>query len=381
MSSLPQEVVIPGLVDLHVHPRDFGQSSKEDFESASRAAIAGGVTTFGAMPNYEPELEVRPYNLTNMTNLHRRAEGRIYGDVGMWAAAQPQYDNVGDLEFILPRAIGTKFYIEPTQGNDQLFAVREFLPAARRIHELDPTSLIAAHAEDETIEETIGRIAGDLAHPLLIPHVNNRFVLDAIIRAKKKGWPVYAEACPHHMFMTEDDVVLLGWYARMKPRLASQEDQDYRWHNLTWFNTFGTDHAPHTMGEKDITNELNPEGNTGIDDVKSFGVPGLEAMLPLLLQAVEDGKLTRHQLIQMASVNPRRLIGLTPTAPSTSVRVSMERYEFSDADVRSKCGWSPYAMLGKQVTGRVIQVDLRGQIIYRDGVFTEPPQGQVLKAA
>lgn len=381
--SVPSEVVLPGVVDLHVHPRDFGQSHKEDFETCSRAAIAGGVVVAGAMPNYEPDLEVRPYNPQNMRALHDRASGRIYCDFGMWAAAQPHHDNVGELEHVLPLAIGTKFYIEPTTGNDQQLAVEAFMPAARRIHELDPTSLIAAHAEDETIEETIGRIAGDLDHPLLIPHVNNRFVLDAIIKAKKKDLPVYAEACPHHLFMTEADVVTMGWYARMKPRLGTRADQDYLWANIDWIDTFGTDHAPHTRAEKDEANRLNPEGRTGAEDVKSFGVPGLEALLPLLLQAEREGKLTPKQLVEKTSTTPRRLIGIEPD-PGSTVRVSMEEYGFSESDVHSKCGWSPYA--GRTVTGRVLQVDLHGTPVYRrgegvDGFLLDHPTGQVLKAA
>lgn len=376
MSSFP-EVVLPGLVDLHVHFRDFDQSYKEDFETGTKAAVAGGVVTAGAMPNYEPEFEVRPYRRANMLNLHARARGRIACDVGMWAAAQPQYDNVGQLEHVLPYSIGTKFYIEITQGNPTRVAVRDFKPAAKRIHELDPGSLIAAHAEDETIEDTIGMIAGDLGHPLLIPHVNNRFVLDAIMKAKHNDQPVYAEACPHYLFMTEADVQQLGWFARMRPWLGTQEDQDYLWSNIDVFDTIGTDHAPHTKREKATANIANLEGETSEGKKTSFGVPGLEAMLPLMLQAVREGKITPLQLVQKTSINPRRLIGLSPE-PTSSVKVSMETYEFSDADVKSKCGWSPYAMLGRQVTGRVVQVDIRGETVYRNGNYSRPLAGRVL---
>lgn len=377
---MSREVVLPGLVDLHVHPRDFAQSYKEDFETATQAAIAGGVVAIGAMPNYEPDLEVRPYNRANMLNLHARARGRIACDVGMWAAAQPHHDNVGELEHILGYSIGTKFYIEVTQGNSTKVAVNDFRPAATQIHAVAPRSVIAAHAEDETIEDTIGMIAGDLNHPLLIPHVNNRFMLDVIKKAKQKELPVFAEVCPHHLCMTEQDVEKLGWFARMKPWLSTQADQDYLWANIDVFDTIGTDHAPHTREEKAAANIANLEGEIGEGKVTSFGVPGLEAMLPLMLQAVREGKMTPEQLIQKTSVNPRRLIGL-PDEPGSSVKVAMETYEFSDRDVRSKCGWSPYALLGRQVTGRVVQVDMRGTTVFRNGVYNSPLAGRVLHDA
>jgi dihydroorotase-like cyclic amidohydrolase len=150
------------------------------------------------------------------------------------------------------------------------------------------------------------------------------------------------------------------------------------WANIEFIDTIGTDHAPHTKAEKDEANRLNPEGKTGKDDKKSFGVPGLEAMLPLMLRAVEDGKLTPQQLVYKTSSRPRELIGL-PKDSASSIRVSMEQYEFSEEDVKSKCGWSPY--IGQEVVGRVVQVDLHGKVVYRNGEFVEAPQGQVLKAA
>jgi dihydroorotase-like cyclic amidohydrolase len=374
-----REITMAGLTDLHVHPRDFAQSYKEDFESCTQAALASGVTTVAAMPNYEPALEVRPYNLQNMFALHRRTDGHRYTDVMFWASAQPEYDNVRDLAAILPLAVGIKFYIEPTQGNDTLYAVRAFEPVTRQTHELNPKKVIAAHAEDDTIEETIGMIAGDYNQPLLIPHVNNRFVLDAILRAKAKDLPVFAEVCPHHLFMTEADVETMGWRARMKPPLGSLEDQEYLWANIDKIDTIGTDHAPHTVAEKDEADRLNPEGLTGEDDMKSYGVPGLDAMLPLLLHEVMYGytgkpRLTFNQLFKMTNSNPRKLVGL-PTANPHTIKVSTETYEFSEADVRSKAGWSPY--IGRTVTGKVTEVKMRGKVVYDHGTFSEP-SGQIL---
>jgi len=377
-----ETITLGGMTDLHVHARDFGQAEKEDFETCTKAALAGGVDTIGAMPNYEPKFVVRPYSLQNMRALHARARGRIYSDVGMWAVAQPEFDNVGELEHMLPLSIGTKVYIEPTQGNDTHYDVLDFLPIARRHHELEPNKLFAAHAEDDTIEDAIGYIAGDIGQRLYIPHVNNRFVLEAIMKAKGSGLPVFAEVGPHHLLMTEENVRLLGWFARMKPPLATQEDQDFLWANLKSIDTIGTDHAPHIRSEKIEAQRQNPEGLTGSEYKKCYGVPGLDTTLPLLLHEIIYGyrgqpRLTFNQLHRLTITNPRQLIGLSASSHA-SLTINTETYELMPQHVRSKCGWSPYE--GWPVTGRVERVVRNGATLFENGTFA-PPQGKVLQEA
>ncbi len=387
---------LPGLIDMHVHLRDPGAPDKETFESGTKAAIAGGIVAVYDMPNNPSKDLNNPYQ--NRTDTFENtcwkrtlAKGKAFSDLGIYgeynpAAAQARLEfceqnslfipknRFSDLGYMAALVSAWKFYIEITQGNDQVQSVETFRAAAEYIHQISPKKVIAAHVEDESAEDAIGMIAQDLEHPFHIPHANNRYLLELAIKAKKEELDVTVGVCPHHLFLTEDDVPKLGWRGRMKPPLASQEDQDFLWNHLDDIDIFETDHAPHTIEEKDKADQENPEGNP--DGTTSYGVPGLEAMLPLLLQAIEDKKLTREQLIEKTSTNPAKRMGYK-VDPKTEVTVMMQKYEFSEADVRSKCGWSPY--VGKMVTGRVIQVDLHGQTVYSGGQFTtKKGQGQIL---
>jgi carbamoyl-phosphate synthase/aspartate carbamoyltransferase/dihydroorotase len=125
---------------------------------------------------------------------------------------------------------------------------------------------------------------------------------------------------------------------------------------------FATDHAPHTLAEKDGENPPP-------------GFPGVETMLPLLLTAVSDGRLTINQIIQKSVTNPRRIFSL-PEQPETWVEVDEKaKYEIRAADLHSRCGWTPFE--GRQVKGRVRRVVLRGKDAFQDGkVLAEPGYGR-----
>src|SRR3990167_7708126 len=235
---------------MHVHLRQPGQEIKETFETGTKSALAGGVVAVFDMPNNAHDW--RPYTHQRLVGKRALARGNAYVDIGFYAGSQPEDNNEGHLWAMQPLTHGLKFYIEPTTGNETEHNVNNFRDAATKWHEVaKPTQRIIAHAEDRAIDATIGLIAGEIGHPLHIPHVNNRFVLEAVMAAKKNGLPVTAGVCPHHLFMTEKDVPRLGWKARMKPPLATQEDQDFLWANLDAIDVFETDHAPHTIDEKD----------------------------------------------------------------------------------------------------------------------------------
>jgi carbamoyl-phosphate synthase/aspartate carbamoyltransferase/dihydroorotase len=129
---------------------------------------------------------------------------------------------------------------------------------------------------------------------------------------------------------------------------------------------FATDHAPHTLEEKDSDNPPP-------------GFPGVETILPLLLTAVHDGRLTVNQIIEKMHTNPKRIFNL-PKQPETWVEVDEnETYEIHAADLHSRCGWTPFE--GWQVKGRVMRVVLRGQEAFKDGkVLAEPGYGSNVRA-
>lgn len=152
----------------------------------------------------------------------------------------------------------------------------------------------------------------------------------------------------------------------VRPRLATQKDLDALWENLDVIDCFATDHAPHTAEEKDSENPPP-------------GFPGLETLLPLLLNAVSDSRLMIPDIIQKSVINPRRIFNL-PEQPETWVEVDENAsYEIHASDLHSRCGWTPFE--GWKVKGRVNRVVLRGREAFKDGkVLAEPGYGQNVRA-
>ncbi len=151
----------------------------------------------------------------------------------------------------------------------------------------------------------------------------------------------------------------------VRPRLATQSDVDALWENLDVIDCFATDHAPHTVAEKD--SETPPPG-----------FPGLETMLPLLLTAVNEKRLTLDFLIEKLHTAPRHIFNM-PEQPETWVEVDENaEYEIRAADMHSRCGWTPFE--GWKVKGKVTKVVLRGKVAYEDGkVLAEPGSGRNIR--
>jgi carbamoyl-phosphate synthase/aspartate carbamoyltransferase/dihydroorotase len=166
---------------------------------------------------------------------------------------------------------------------------------------------------------------------------------------------VSCEVTPHHLFLNEADAKRLGPLGDMRPRLTRQSDVDALWaHINTTIDCVASDHAPHTLAEKQKSENPPP------------GVPGLESTLPLLLTAAAEGRLSYERLIALLAVNPRRIYGL-PEQPETWVEIDpQESYIFPDHSLYTKCGWSPFS--GISVKGRIRKVVLRGKEVVKDGI-------------
>jgi dihydroorotase-like cyclic amidohydrolase len=173
---------------------------------------------------------------------------------------------------------------------------------------------------------------------------------------------VTCEVCPHHLFLTRDDIPAISQghpgRGEVRPRLATQEDVDALWKNLEVIDCFATDHAPHTLAEKDGENPPP-------------GFPGLETMLPLLLSAVNAGRLTVDDLILRMYTNPRKIFSL-PDQPETWIEVDENAaYEIKAGEMHSRCGWTPFE--GWKVKGRIRRVVLRGMEACKDGKILAIP--------
>jgi carbamoyl-phosphate synthase/aspartate carbamoyltransferase/dihydroorotase len=228
---------------------------------------------------------------------------------------------------------------------------------------------IVAHAESRSMAAVI-LMAAIYHRPVHIAHVSLKEEILLIKAAKERGIQVTCEVCPHHLFLTRDDLPAISrghpGRGEVRPRLASKEDVGALWQNLEVIDCFATDHAPHTLAEKDGENPPP-------------GFPGLETALPLLLTAVADKRLTIDDLLLRMVANPRRIFGL-PDQPDTWIEVDPEtRGEIHAAEMRSRCGWTPFE--GWKVKGRVRKVILRGKAAFEDGVvLAEPGDGLNLRA-
>ena len=202
--------------------------------------------------------------------------------------------------------------------------------------------------------------------PVHLCHISLRSEILLIKAAKARGIPVTCEVTPHHLFLSQDDIPAIGsGRAEVRPRLGTRADVQALWDNLDSIDCFATDHAPHTLAEKDSDNPPP-------------GFPGLESALPLYLTAVSEGRLTMEDIITRCVTNPRRIFHL-PEQPETFVEIDPHaRWNFSAANTFTRCGWSPFE--GYPMTGRVESVTLRGEMVFKAGkVLARPGSGRNLR--
>lgn len=354
-------LTLPGLIDVHTHLRVPGGEHKEDFATGTAAALAGGFTTILAMPNTSPPL-ITP---EVMQWTRQKAQRAIYCDVGLFAGASPEQIEL--LPQLAPYAIGLKIYLNDTFGPLRV----EDLPTLLACFQTWPRSKpIAMHAEGQSVAVGLG-LAASFGRPVHFCHISRRAEIELIATAKRQGLPVTCEVTPHHLFLTQADAGRLGPLGDMRPRLAQPADVEALWDHIhTTIDCIATDHAPHTLAEKQ---SAQPPP----------GVAGLETSLPLMLTAVKQGRLTMARLIELMHTNPRRIFNL-PEQPDTWVEVDAEvEYTLVNGDLYTKCGWSPFA--GMTLTGRVQRVTLRGQVVYEAGrqgkwerIVAAPGSGRVL---
>lgn len=348
-------LTLPGLVDVHTHLRVPGGEQKEDFASGTAAALAGGITTVLGMPNTSPPL-TRPESLATART---RAERNARCDVGLFAGASAV--DLERLPDLAAETVALKIYLNDTFGPLRV----DDVPTLAACFERWPREkLIAMHAEKQSVAVGIG-MAAAYDRPVHFCHISRREEIELIATAKARGLPVTCEVTPHHLFLTQRDAARLGPLGDMRPVLGTEADVASLWEHLDeTIDCIATDHAPHTLDEK---RSATPPP----------GVPGLETSLPLMLTAVDEGRLSEERLIALMSSNPRRIFGL-PSQEDTEVQVETGvPYTIRNENVYSKCGWTPFA--GMRVTGRVQRVILRGRVVYEDGrVLAEPGQGKVL---
>ncbi len=366
---------LPGLIDAHVHLREPGYEQKEDFASGSAAALTGGVTVMLDMPNTQPPTGT-PAEFAQKV---ARAQAKALCDIGIFVGA-----TTTALDAYLPvaaAACGLKIYVSDTFGSlriEELDLLHRFFrgwaeqgDALGYRSAANPTGIgpIAVHAEELMLPVCLA-LSHLYAVPLHIVHVTRRSEIELIRRAKERGYPVTCEVTPHHLFLTTADAARLGTLGDMRPRLAPPDDVAAMWEYIELFDIFATDHAPHTLTEKGIGTPVAPQNPPP-------GVPGVETMLPLLLTAVHDGRLTVEDIVERCVTGPQRVYGI-PAQPDTWIEVEVDTpYTLQNEAMHTRVGWTPFA--GQTVWGRVERVVLRGSEVFANGkILAAPATGRVL---
>jgi carbamoyl-phosphate synthase/aspartate carbamoyltransferase/dihydroorotase len=344
---------LPGLIDPHVHLREPGAVHKEDWDTGTAAALAGGFTTILAMPNTQPPIA----DSQSLGLVLAAAERKARCDYAQFLGAGPE--NASVLPGLAAQAAGLKMYLDQTYGplrlDDMALWMAHFAAWPRQFP-------VAAHAEGRTLAAVI-LVAALYDRPVHLCHVSRRDEILLIRAAKEKGWRVTCEVTPHHLFLTEADIPALGaGRSEVRPRLASAADQAALWENLAIIDCFASDHAPHTPAEKDSPNPPP-------------GFPGLETALPLFLTAVHQGRLTYDDLVARMVTNPRRIFNL-PVQADTWIEIDPETsWEIRAEALKSRCAWTPFQ--GWRVRGRLRRVLLHGRTAVEDGkILAEPGSGK-----
>lgn len=336
---------LPGLVDVHVHLRVPGGEHKETVATGTAAAVAGGMTAILAMPNTSP-----PITDSERLEEARAAHAGAHCDVGVYLGATDENPEV--VAAAADRACGLKIYVNETFGP---LRIERLDPLQRHFAAWPGPGPIVLHAETTSLALAIG-LGAAYRKRVHIAHVSRAEEIRLIAAAKEAGLAVTCEVCPHHLFLTEDDLPTLRSFGLMRPPLASSADRDALWGHLDVVDCIATDHAPHTREEK-----LGPQPPPG--------VPGLETSLPLMLTAVAEGRLSLDRLVELMSSTPARIFGIaTPAESSVEVEIG-PAWRLPDRGYQTRVDWSPFA--GMAVRGRVWRTVLRGQTVW-DGERVPP---------
>lgn len=345
---------LPGLIDIHVHLRDPGETHKEDFFSGTRAALAGGITAVFDMPNNKVPVFTRQV----LDEKIKIAKAKAVSDWGLYFGSTG--DNIGEFASVADKVVGLKVYLSKTTGK---YVVGDDDKVEYIVKNWPREKIIVFHAEGAKVELVINLLE-KYGRKMHITHVSTIESLEKIIAAKKDNLPLTCDVTPHHLFLTEGDCkrgpspqgTVPGLYV-IKPALATKKDQDFLWSSLSYIDCFASDHAPHLLSEKKTT-------------IPPSGVPGIETMLSLFLTSVKQKRIGLDDLINKLSLNPCKIFDLKQEK-STYVEVDLEEeYRIENKNLLTKCGWSPYD--GWKISGRIKNVYIRGTKVFENGKLLVP---------
>ena len=384
--------VLPGVIDSQVHFREPGLEAKEDLESGSRAAVLGGVTAVFEMPNTKPNTDTADA----VNDKLARAKGRMWCDHAFYVGAtNNNAASLAELER-MPGTAGVKIFMGASTGDllvsDDDNLARVLASGHRRV---------AIHAEDEfRMQDRLGeRIPGDpSSHPVWRDDESAILATRRILRlaraARRRIHVLHittpaelellgqnkdiatCEVTPQHLTLAgEEAYPRLGTYAQMNPPIRSGAHRDglFEWLRQGVPDVIGSDHAPHTIAEKAQEYPASPSG-----------MPGVQTLLPLMLNHVAEGRMTLARLIDMTSAGPQRIFGIAGKGriavgydADFSVVDLKARWTIEESWLASRCGWSPFT--GMAITGRPVGTIIRGRRVMWDGALAKAAAGEPVR--
>ncbi len=386
--------VLPGVIDTQVHFREPGQEYKEDIETGTKGAVLGGVTAVFDMPNTNPST----LHASDLADKQARAEGRAWCDIAFYiGAAAETADRLARYER-LPGCCGVKIFMGSSTGNllvaDDDTLLQVLRSGFRRV---------AVHAEDEyRLRKRRPLAEADDAHPRLHPvwrdeetalrattrllrlaseahrRVHVLHVTTAEEMALLRGHRDIAtvEVTPQHLTLEAPDCYdRLGTLAQMNPPIRGARHREALWRAVLdgTVDVLGSDHAPHTRAEKAEPYPKSPSG-----------MPGVQTLLPVMLDHVNAGRLSLLRLVDLTSAGPARVFNIAGKgriaagydADLTLVDLGATRTITNDW-IASRCGWTPFA--GMKVTGWPAATIIRGRLVMREGELLGKPSSRPVR--
>lgn len=385
--------VLPGVIDTQVHFREPGLEHKEDLETGTRGAVLGGVTSIFEMPNTNPSTTTREA----LEDKLKRAEGRAWADHAFFiGAAEGNLEQLGELE-MLPGCAGVKLFMGSSTGSllvSETDAVRQVLKNGRRrmsVHSEDearmrerrhlvegPDADVSMHPVWRDAEAAIMNtrrlieLADEVQRRVHVLHITTADEIDFLA-----DWKRFAtvEVTPQHLTFSADDYARLGSRVQMNPPIREESHRQGLWRGIDEgvVDVLGSDHAPHTLDEKQKPYPQSPSGMTGV-----------QTLLPVMLDHVAAGRLSLQRLVDLASAGPARIFNISGKGriakgfdADLAVVDLNARWTITDDWVASRSGWTPYD--GKEVQGRPVHTFVRGHGTVRDGAVQGEPTGRPVR--
>ncbi len=355
------DLILPGMVDLHVHMRGMNQRHKGDWKSESLAALSGGVTVVADMPNNVPKIDSREKLDIKLEEARRES----YVDFLLYTA----FPYLDERSYV----IGIKIYPEDMHEDLNIVFKRAYeIGKEVVVHAEDPLILKEAEKVSDVKEhnrarpELAERVAVDrvisLARrhgaKLRIAHSTLPYTLAAVSEARAEGIEVTAEVTPHHLLYSSSDAESLGSLFKVNPPIRDTREKLLGMVRAGFADFLVTDHAPHSPEEK----------SKGYEEMPS-GISWLDAFTPFLIQCVEEGRLP-YRVLSMYSLNPALHLGLSrgsliPGNLADLVILRRERWVLRKEDLHTKARASPIE--GKELKWKVSKVFIRGELVFHDG--------------